>query len=355
MTREFGVIDMLDKSQEAVEDPRKLNILDTLLKKEVGVRPQNVGELLMLSVDERFKDDPRFDYVRTYAKKNAKTYAGIINSPLSDSEKREAFSNMAKGNPGRLFAAGMYVRELINQGRQDELGLTTRDASMVDSLVSDATTAFSKQDTEQMHVGFMIEKLSNYKSGAMDYNNFLLQFSHYTDSEVSTFKRLLGSGKYEKLTEKEATDISCVNYLNRMVFSNKTDQGNALESLKNADRDSIVTATTVLFARQKLTINSDEKVAALENISQIDPKILPKVQKNLVDMHNANPNAKNILQIMSTIQDIIDRQKEMGVDFQTESADVLQESKADYHKIVDSGSDGKISLFEHREDDDTGR
>lgn len=355
MTREFGVLDMLDKSQEAVEDPRKLNRLDTLLKKEVGVRPQNVGELLMLSVDERFKDDPRFDYVRTYAKKNAKTYAGIINSPLSDSEKREAFSNMAKGNPGRLFAAGMYVRELINQGRQDELGLTTRDASMVDSLVSDATTAFSKQETEQMHVGFMIEKLSNYKSGAMDYNNFLLQFSHYTDSEIGTFKRLLGSGKYEKLTEKEATDISCVNYLNRMVFSNKTDQGNALESLKNADRDSIVTATTVLFARQKLTINSDEKVAALENISQIDPKILPKVQKNLVDMHNANPNAKNILQIMSTIQDIIDRQKGMGVDFQTESADVLQESKADYHKIVDSGSDGKISLFEHREDDDTGR
>ena len=356
MTREFGVLDMLDKSQEAVEDPRKTNRLDTLLKKEVGVRPQIVAELLMLSVDERFKDDPRFDYVRTYAQKNAKTYAGIINSPLSDSEKKEAFNNVAKGNPGRLIAAGLYVREMMNHGRQDELGLTTRDANMVDSLTSIATTAFSKKEKEELHVGFMIEKLSNYKAGAIDYNNFILQFSHYTDSEIDTFKRLLGSGKYEKLTEKEMTDISCIAYLNRMVFSNKTDQGYALEDLKKADRDSIVTATTAFFSRQKFTINGEEKEAALENISQIDPRILPEVQKNLVDMHNENPNARNVLQMINAIQGIIDKQKEMGVDFQAESADVLQESKADYHRIADSGSEGKINLFEqHREDDDTGR
>ena len=108
--------------------------------------------------------------------------------------------------------------------------------------------------------------------------------------------------------------------------------------------------------KQKFTINGEEKEAALENISQIDPRILPEVQKNLVDMHNENPKARNVLQMINAIQGIIDKQKEMGVDFQAESADVLQESKADYHRIADSGSEGKINLFEqHREDDDTGR
>ena len=105
-----------------------------------------------------------------------------------------------------------------------------------------------------------------------------------------------------------------------------------------------------------MSIKADEKAALLEKISELDPRILPEVQKNLVDMHNANPTAKNVLPTMSIIQGIIDKQKEMGVDFQAESADVLQESKADYHRIADSGSEGKINLFEqHREDDDTGR
>lgn len=355
MAKEFGVLDMLEKSQEAVEDSRALNQFDTLLRKEVNVRPNVVGELLMLSADDRFKDDPRFDYVRQYAKSNAKTYSGIIKSPHANKDKIAMFNDMAEKTPGRLLAAGMFVREMMTQGKYDEIGLREEDGGMVDSFIFNSASAFSEQERKQIHVGFMIEKLSNYKHGDMDYSNFLLQFLHYDEAEIDSFKRQVGSGKYDKLTDKEATDITCISNINRMAYCSEKQQAEAMERLRGESRESIVTATSTLFGKQKMSIKADEKAALLEKISELDPRILPEVQKNLVDMHNANPSAKNVLPTMSIIQGIIDKQKEMGIDFQPESTDVLQESKADYHKIADSGSDGKLNLFENRDDDDSGR
>ena len=78
-----------------------------------------------------------------------------------------------------------------------------------------------------------------------------MQFLHYDEAEIDSFKRQVGSGKYDKLTDKEATDITCISNINRMAYCSEKQQAEAMERLRGESRESIVTATSTLFGNNK--------------------------------------------------------------------------------------------------------
>ena len=339
MENYFSAIDVIDSSEKFINSQGKYSSPRDKFRGVVNNSPDTAAILYILADAEEFKDDPRFNGIREERDATLRTIHSVIRSDPNTTDRQSVLRQYAINNSGATKAITAYIVDAVNDNKPQTVGIKDHEEF---ELVTDAYIYALKQEKEKSISEKNLATLNGFyeevQLGRTTFDDYLEEIISFGRADVDRHldqrrERTKSEGKVPRM-EREEIALKAVH----AIYIGPEESKQMGDYLKGFDREDVLDALSVVFAKPSIIVPRLEKSGFLEMLSEYDSTMLPDIQKKLVDRMNSSQNKNQIMHSITTIKGIEDKRKDEMTEERDESTDsrsFLNGEKTDLSQLGD--------------------